>query len=71
MTLTDIVVFECCGWSIGVLKVRDCGLSFVEQVGQVDRELDLASVKQVAAKGWTLSILSVTGEEFILSIMEP
>jgi hypothetical protein len=60
------------GRTIGVLKIRDGKLSFVEQIGQVDWELDLATVNRVAVinGGRSLVIGSVTGEEFVVSIME-
>ena len=52
--------------------MRDGKLSFVEQIGQAGWELDLASVKRVAAinGGKSLSIASVTGEEYVVSILE-
>ena len=58
--------------TIGVLKLRDGKLSFVEQIGQVDWQLDLASIKKVATVngGRALLIVSITGDEYILSIME-
>lgn len=57
--------------AIGVLKVRDGKLSFVEQVGQIDWELDLSNVKRVAAaNARELVITAVSGEEFVVSIME-
>lgn len=60
------------GRTIGVLRVRDGKLSFVEQIGQVSWELDLASVTRLAVinGGRSLVIASVTGEEFVVSIME-
>ena len=67
------------GRTIGVLRVRDGKLSFVEQIGQVDWELDLASVQRVVASNGPLTslgasgsitIVSVTGEEFVVSILE-
>ena len=57
--------------TIGVLRIRDGKLSFVEQIGQVDWELDLANVKRVAVAGKALSITSLSGEEFIVTIMDP
>ena len=59
--------------TIGVLRLRDTRLSFVEQVGQVDWQLDLASIKKVATVngGRALLIVSKTGDEYIVSIMEP
>jgi hypothetical protein len=58
--------------TIGVLRVRDGQLSFVEQIGQVEWELDLANVKRVAPinGGRSLSIVSVAGEEYVFSIMD-
>jgi hypothetical protein len=59
--------------TIGVLRVRDGKLSFVEQIGQVDWELDLSSVKRVATinGGRSISIVSASGEEFVITIMDP
>ena len=65
--------------NIGVLKLRDARLSFSQQ-GQVDWELDLSSVKKVAtinpstslraSGGRALLIVSVRGDEYVVSIME-
>lgn len=66
--------------TIGVLRLRDGKLSFVAQVGQVEWELDLDSVEQVTAvsgpstalrAGRAVSIVSVTGQEYVISILEP
>lgn len=57
--------------TIGVLRLRDGTLSFVEQVGQVDWELDLASVKQIVAAGGRVYVTTLRGEEFVLAVMEP
>ncbi len=59
--------------TIGVLRLRENKLSFVEQVGQVDWELDLARVKKVATVngGRALLVVSMTGDEYIVKIMEP
>lgn len=61
------------GRTIGVLKIRDGKLSFVEQIGQIDWELDLAGLKKVtpANGGRAISIVSVSGDEFVLTIMDP
>lgn len=61
------------GRTIGVLRLRDSKLSFVEQIGQVDWELDLASVRRIATtpSGRALRIQSVTGDEYIVAIMDP
>ena len=58
--------------SIGVLRLRDAKLSFDEQVGHVEWELDLATVKRVATinGGGSLLVVSNTGDEYIVSIME-
>lgn len=57
--------------TIGVLRVRDGKLSFVEQIGQIEWELDLDRVEQVTVVngGRWLSIVSVAGEEYVISIM--
>lgn len=59
--------------TIGLLRVRDGKLSFVEQVGQIDWELDLERVRQVTTVngGRALSIVSVAGEEYVVSILGP
>jgi hypothetical protein len=58
--------------TVGVLKLRDAKLTFVEHAGQVNWELDLASIKKVATAngGRTLTIVSTTGDEYIVSIRE-
>jgi len=58
--------------SIGVLQLRDSKLTFVEQIGQIDWQLDLSSVKRVVTinGGHSLLIVSVTGDEYIVSIMD-
>jgi hypothetical protein len=60
------------GRTIGVLKLRDSKLTFVEQIGQVDWELDLAHVKKVATVngGRNLLIVSATGDEYVIKIMQ-
>ena len=59
--------------TIGVLRVRDGKLSFVEQIGQVDWEVDLAGVKRVATVNGehAMSIVSMSGDEFVVTIMDP
>ena len=59
--------------TIGVLKLRETKLSFVEQIGQVDWELDLARVKKVATVngGRSLLIVSTSGDEYIVKIINP
>jgi hypothetical protein len=59
--------------SIGVLRLRENKLTFVEQIGQVDWELDLARVKKVATVngGRALLVVSMTGDEYVVTIMEP
>ena len=56
---------------IGVLKLRDSRLSFSEQ-GQVDWELDLSGVRKVATinGGRAMLIVTMRGDEYIVSIME-
>jgi hypothetical protein len=60
------------GRTIGVLRIRDGRLSFVEQLGQIDWELELANVKKVSTTngGHSLWIVAGSGEEYVLSIME-
>lgn len=57
--------------TIGILRIRDARVSFIEQVGEVDWELDLASVKRVTAAGGRVILTSLSGEEFVLVVMEP
>ena len=57
--------------TIGVLRIRDGNVSFVEQVGQVDWELDFAGVKRVATAGGRVILTSMRGEEFVVAVMEP
>lgn len=58
--------------TIGVLRIRDGKLSFVEQLGQVDWELELTSVKSVSItnNGHSLTVMSVTGDQYVVSVME-
>jgi hypothetical protein len=58
--------------TIGVLRLRESRLTFVEQVGQVDWQLDLARVKKIATVngGRSLLIVSQNGDEYVVSIME-
>jgi hypothetical protein len=66
--------------SIGILRLRDNKLSFTEQVGQSDWELDLSSIRRIATVnpstslraggGNALLVVTVSGDEYILSIME-
>jgi hypothetical protein len=57
--------------TIGVLKLRDGKLAFTEQIGETAWEIDLASVKRVAIanQGRSVVIVSTTGQEFVVSIM--
>lgn len=59
--------------SIGVLKLRDGRLSFAEQNRRLEWEVDLGSVKRVtvANGGRALLVTSISGDEFIVSIMQP
>ena len=58
--------------TIGVLELRNSKLTFVEQIGQADWQLDLSSVKRIATVngGRSLLIVSVTGDEYLMSIMD-
>lgn len=58
--------------TIGVLSLRDGKLSFVEQIGQIDWELDLDQIRQLTVLngGRWLSIVSVAGDEYVISIMD-
>jgi len=57
--------------TLGVLEIRDGKLSFVEQLGQVDWDLELSSVKRVAVvnNGRSIAITSLAGAEYVFSIM--
>ena len=57
--------------TLGVLEIRDGKLSFVEQLGQIDWELELSSVKRVAVvnNGRAISITAMTGTEYVLTVM--
>lgn len=59
--------------TIGVLRITDGILQFEEQLGLVDWKLDLEDVKRVAVVngGRSLSIVSVSGEEYVLTILNP
>lgn len=59
------------GRTIGVLRVNDDKLTFVEQVGQANWEVDLTAVRRVttAPGGKALSIVLVTGEEYVVAVM--
>ena len=59
--------------TIGVLKLRESKLTFVEQIGQVDWALDLARVRNAAAVngGRALLIVSTAGDEYIVKIIDP
>lgn len=69
-TSSGEVRHESNGRTIGVLKVRDGKLSFVEQIGQIDWELDLVNVKSIVIVERSISITSVSGEEFVVAIMD-
>ena len=58
--------------SIGVLTLRDNRLSFSEQIGQADWQLDLSRVKKVATinGGRSLLVVAINGDEYIVSIMD-
>jgi len=58
--------------SIGVLKLRENKLSFSEQIGQADWELDLSRVKKVATinGGRSLLVVATNGDEYIVTIMD-
>jgi hypothetical protein len=57
--------------TIGVLRLRDSKLTFTEQIGQVDWQLDLSAVKRIATVngGRSLLIVSITGDEYVVSIL--
>src|SRR5689334_22904978 len=51
--------------SIGVLELRENKLSFSEQIGQADWELDLSRVRKVATinGGRSLLVVAINGDE--------
>ena len=57
--------------AIGILRIGDGKLSFIERVGQVDWDLELVSVKRVAVVNDRVTITSMSGEEFLVRVMEP
>src|SRR5690349_24663455 len=59
--------------TIGVLTLRDGRLTFAEQVGQVDWQLDVAAVKRVTTVngGRALLVVSTRGDEYLATIMQP
>jgi hypothetical protein len=69
------------GRIIGVLKLSEDKLTFIEQIGQVDWELDLARVRKVATvnsgpstslrAGRALLVVSTAGDEYIVKIIDP
>ena len=58
--------------TIGVLRLRDHALTFVEQVGHTEWQLELASIKKVATinGGRTLLIESIAGERYLVRIID-
>ena len=56
--------------AIGVLRIRDGKVTFTEQLGQVDWEFDLASIKRVVASSKSLTIVLASGKEYAVSVME-
>ena len=58
--------------TFGVLRLRNHKLSFTEQVGQVDWQVDLSSVKRIATVngGRSLLIVSMSGDEYVVSIRD-
>ena len=58
------------GRTIGVLKLREGRLWFTEVSGQAEWSIDLASMKRVTNSGRTMTIESITGETYVMSIMD-
>jgi hypothetical protein len=60
------------GRTIGVLRMRDNKLTFTEQIGQANWDLDLAAVKRVQSVqgGRALMIESLTGDRYIVRIID-
>jgi hypothetical protein len=57
--------------TIGVLRLRDNKLTFTEQNGNADWELELASVKKVSTlSGRALQIESIAGDIYVVRIFE-
>lgn len=57
--------------AIGVLRLRDGKLTFVEQLGRVDWDVDLSDIKRVTTVNKSLSITVGNGTEYVVSVMEP
>ena len=59
--------------TIGVLRMVDGKLSFDEQVGQTLWTLELTNLKRVAVVngGRSLSVVTASGEEYVLTILDP
>jgi hypothetical protein len=58
--------------AIGVLKLRDNKITFVEQLGQADWEIDLSSVKRVSTTngGRAAAIETAAGQLFVVGVMD-
>jgi hypothetical protein len=65
-------LIESTGRAIGVLRLRDNRLTFTEQVGQAEWQLDVAAIRKVSTinGGRLLVIESVTGDEYTVRIIE-
>jgi hypothetical protein len=59
--------------TLGVLTLKDGKLSFAEQRGSHNWEIDLAAVKRVATanSGKALAISTAGGDEYVMAILQP
>jgi hypothetical protein len=59
--------------AIGVLRLRDGKLTFSEQLGKAEWEVDLAKIKRVALSpdGHALMVVTTAGDEYVTAIMDP
>jgi hypothetical protein len=56
--------------TIGVLKLHEGRLSFIEMSGHAEWSIDVASVKRVSNTGRTMTIESSSGETYVMSVMD-
>ena len=56
--------------TIGVLKLHDGRLSFAEMSGHAEWSMDVASVTRVSNNGRTMTIVSNSGDTYVMSIMD-
>jgi hypothetical protein len=59
--------------TIGILTLRDGKLAFDEQAGPAEWSVDITSIKRVsiANNGKALSIVVTSGDEYLVTVMNP